>query len=343
MLRQGLINLLGNAIKFTDEGQVTLSVEAIDEKIEFAVEDSGIGIAAEQREEIFQPFAQVTESSRRYDGTGLGLAISKELVVRLGGVLEVDSRPGIGSRFNFLISLPAANRPVVQPNAERRIKGYEGHVRRVLIVDDNTPNRAVLVGLLEPLGFECIQALDGNDCLAKVSEAIPDIVLMDLVMPGIGGLQTTRRLRADPALTELKVLALSASAFDINRQQCLDAGCDDFLAKPVQPQALLDVIAALLNLEWIEEAPVADLPEYLTTDSIGEPVQPVPEAIAAALLGAARKGHARGVIDQAQALEALGEPHAAVAQQLHKHARAFSFDAVVALVERSRNDTPPKP
>ncbi len=161
-LRQVLINLLGNAVKFTESGEVVLRLTSTNQTARFEVQDTGPGLPPERINELFQPFTQLHDGTKPKEGTGLGLAISERLVRLMGGELKVSSTPGVGSRFWFELTLPAAREAVaVTSRTEQTIVGYRGPKRRVLIADDKAVNRAVLVGLLAPLGFQCSEAVDG--------------------------------------------------------------------------------------------------------------------------------------------------------------------------------------
>ncbi len=297
-LRQIVFNLMSNAVKFTATGGVVLAVEAGTEgAIRFCVSDTGPGIADEDRDRIFEPFTQV---GRRMvasaSGTGLGLAISRSLVERMGGTLRLASAPGRGSRFWFEVVLPPA---VARSEAvvARRIVGYEGDRRRVLVVDDNTANRAVMVDMLAPLGFEVAEALTGAAALAAAETFQPDLVLMDLRLPGeIDGLEATRRLRRTPRGGAMRIIAVSASAYDLDRRDCLAAGCDAFLAKPFREEELWSLTARLLDLTWRQ----ADTEE--TRTPFGELMEPPPAAEAAAIHELAAKGDVVGIRARAQAL-----------------------------------------
>ncbi|MCA1993272.1 MAG: PAS domain S-box protein, partial [Coleofasciculus sp. S288] len=236
-LRQVLINLLGNAVKFTEKGSVVFKVgywsvvsgfdvsaqpngqwsvekkqQRTTDKIWFQVEDTGIGIAPEELEEIFLPF-QRGNRSHSSEGTGLGLAISRKLVRMMGSELFVKSTPGQGSVFWFELELPEVAGWTEPDRAiERPIIGFKGKTRKVLVADDNPENRSVLVNLLCPLGFDVAEAIDGDDCLRKAAEFRPDVVLMDLVMPKLNGFEATQQLRQSPDFNEIVVIAASASA-----------------------------------------------------------------------------------------------------------------------------------
>ena len=209
-LRQVLINLLGNAVKFTDEGEVRLKVDAGGEKqrLRFEVIDTGVGIAPDHLEGIFEPFKQVGEAERRAEGTGLGLAISREIVGLMGGELKVESRVGEGSRFWFEIALDRVEREVeIASEWERTPTGFEGAPVKVLVVDDTLENRQVLVDMLQPLGFTVSESEDGQAGLDRVREWHPDLILMDLMMPGMNGFEVIKQIREDVDLRETKVFA----------------------------------------------------------------------------------------------------------------------------------------
>lgn len=268
-LRQILLNLLGNAIKFTDRGRVCLRVgyEDTDQgmRLRFQVEDTGIGIPADKLEEIFAPFSQGGAPGKLHEGTGLGLAISRRLAHLMGGELHVASREGEGSRFWLSIELPEVC-PMTDAHVRARapiVRGYAGPRRRLLAVDDRRENRGLLRAMLEPLGFEVCEAVDGASALEAVAIQTPDAILMDLVMPGMDGVEAIRRLRSNPASRELPIIALSASVFEHSRRDSLAAGSDAFLPKPVRIESLVEILGQTLGLSW----------NYLahTDDRIGSP------------------------------------------------------------------------
>jgi signal transduction histidine kinase/FixJ family two-component response regulator len=264
VLRQVMLNLLGNAAKFTNRGgAVSLRVQC--ERVETAqylarlsVEDTGIGIAQEELDRIFEPFHRVSTPGRIVEGTGLGLAITRRLVEAMGGRLLVDSRPGEGSTFTVEIALEAAPARVSQPAPPAQIAGYSGDTRTVLIADDNGDNRALVRELLESVGFVVAIASDGADALRVMRRSVPDLILTDLVMPEMDGIALVRTVRGDPHLAGIPVIAMSASASEYTRQDALQAGCSAFLSKPLDLAALLTEVGTLLGLEWQrQEAAVA--------------------------------------------------------------------------------------
>jgi CheY-like chemotaxis protein len=336
-LRQVLLNLLGNAIKFTEKGSVTFRVGEREGKLRFQVEDTGIGIAAEQLEKIFLPFQQVGEHRLHTEGTGLGLAIGRQLIQMMGSNIEVKSTLGSGSVFWFDLDLawicPSAE--VVKAEKARKIVGFRGDKRKILVVDDRESNRFVLVNMLEPLGFEMVEATDGLDCLAKALEFKPDCIFLDLVMPGSDGFETTRRLRAMP-LADVVIIAVSASVFDCDRQQSQVVGCDGFLPKPVREADLLEQLRIHLDLEWVYEE------EIIAKGTDGEgggemtatPIVPPSAEEMAVLLDLAMMGDIRGIVEQAARIEALNRQWAAFALHLRQLAQGFKEKQILEFIRK---------
>ena len=231
-LRQVVINLMDNAIKYTPEGGIALKVGFHEERLRFLVEDTGIGIKPEHLMTIFQSFQQVHDSKIRTEGTGLGLAISQKLVGLMGTVLQVTSTTGEGSTFWFDLDLPeASGQQLASQTPDPKIIGVKGNRTRILVVDDKLDNRMFLYDLLSPLGFEVVEAIDGEDCLRKMSEVVPDVVLMDLRMPKRNGLEATRTIRHTPRFEQIVIIAISASSFEHNRYECTEAGANGFISK----------------------------------------------------------------------------------------------------------------
>jgi len=253
-LRQVLLNLLDNAVKFTDRGEVALRVEVDGRaRLRVEVQDSGAGMEAAQLARLFQPFEQVGNLEDRNRGTGLGLAISRQLVRLMGSDIQVHSVAGQGTRFWFELATESAV-PDAPAAATPRpaVTGYAGRRRRVLVVDDIPMNRTLLVEALDRLGFESVQAADGVEALDCMDRQAFDLVLLDIVMPRLGGIDTVSRLRERDA--GLPVIAVSAGATAEDRDRSLAAGANAFLSKPIDLQALLDQLQASLQLEWLHEA-----------------------------------------------------------------------------------------
>jgi len=256
-LRQVLINLFGNAVKFTDRGKVSLFVSAQpceaskSYKVHFAIADTGVGLDPDKLEDIFLPFQQVGDRARRYSGTGLGLPICQKIVEMMGGKLQVKSTLDQGSTFWFEIELTEVpNHANPLPIDSRTISDYSGDRRKILIVDDKTENRMVLSDLLSPLGFIVTEAIDGEDCLIQAQVFEPDLILLDMVMPHLDGNETTKRLRQLPMFQKTAIIMVSASVFNQDRNLSLEVGCNAFIAKPVEPDTLFYTMQSLLNLDW---------------------------------------------------------------------------------------------
>ncbi|MBW8778906.1 MAG: response regulator, partial [Burkholderiales bacterium] len=255
-LRQVLLNLLSNAVKFTDRGEVVLAVSATARNaasvtLRFEVRDSGIGMTESQTARLFKPFEQVGDAHRREGGTGLGLAISRELVRLMGSDVHVASSPGAGSRFWFELALPLGGSRRPELAAQGRPAGYQGRRRRVLIVDDVPQNRAVLVDSLNVLGFDLAEAADGQQALESAQQSRPDMIVIDVTMPVMDGLEAMRRIRAMPTLAAIPVMASSGNDSQALRAECASAGADAFLPKPVDIELFLIETARLLSLTWV--------------------------------------------------------------------------------------------
>lgn len=251
-LRQILLNLLGNAVKFTQKGEVRFSVDRIQQNVlHFKVEDTGIGIPKDKIQEIFLPFHQVADNDIQTEGTGLGLAISKTLAHMMNSQLFATSEHGKGSCFEFHLPFKETNvaSEIIAPN-NRKIIGYDGRIIKILVCDDQKTNRDVLSQLLSEIGFDVIEAVNGRDCLEKALANRPDIILMDLMMPEMDGFKAANALRSMPEIEDTIVIAVSAGVFNQTRQQSIKAGCNDFIPKPVLTDELLEKISRHLSLKW---------------------------------------------------------------------------------------------
>jgi PAS domain S-box-containing protein len=347
-LRQVLLNLLGNAVKFTDHGEVALRVSAVPlaaagtiqaapgapprTRLRFEVKDSGIGMSADQLARIFQPFEQVGNPERREGGTGLGLAISQKLVGLMGGTIEVESTPERGSRFWFELDLPVASEAERAPAAQRGVVGYEGRRRRLLIVDDVPQNRAMLLDMLQALGFGVADAKNGAECLAMLDSFRPDLIIMDVMMPVMDGREATRRIRQLPEWSHIPIVHVTASASQEDEGKCYAAGANAFLAKPIEEDLLLSTIGTLLSLAWVRaSAPVETLAE--NTEELVEAAIPPAEEIAA-LLQLVRMGNMQTIAARADYLEKLDPAFALFARRVRTLAQSYQSKALAAFVAR---------
>ncbi len=257
-LRQALLNFAGNAVKFTHTGSITLGARLLEDDasgllVRFSVEDTGIGIASEHLPRLFQVFEQADPSiTRKFGGTGLGLAITQRLAQLMGGECGVHSEPGAGSRFWFTARLQRGHGAVpvatldAATNAEEQLRrGHRG--ARILLAEDNEVNREVALAMLHGVGMNVDIAADGREALNKVRTGRYDLVLMDMQMPEMGGLEATQAIRALPGWRDRPILALTANAFQEDRLACEAAGMNDFIAKPMDVGALYSAL-----LRWLE-------------------------------------------------------------------------------------------
>ncbi len=256
-LQQALLNYVGNAIKFTERGGITLRACVLEDEAEsvlvrFEVQDSGIGIPAEALPRLFKAFEQAENSTaRKYGGTGLGLAITRRLAELMGGQAGVESALGVGSTFWFTARLvknvsQAGSLPLLASEAEKTLR-QRHHGRRILLVDDESLNLEVAKYLLEDVGLVVVTAGDGEQALSKVQESSYALVLMDMQMPVLDGVNATRQIRLLTDCQDIPILAMTANVFAEDRARCLDAGMNDFLAKPLDPEILFSTL-----LKWLD-------------------------------------------------------------------------------------------
>jgi signal transduction histidine kinase/DNA-binding NarL/FixJ family response regulator len=255
-LRQVLINLLGNAVKFTKDGLIILRVQQEeDERWRFEVADTGPGIADEISDRVFEPFQQGLRD-REAGGTGLGLAIARRHVELMGGGLGVESMTGHGSRFHFTLDLPASATTFEMDAGRGEIcRLAPGRHVRALVVDDVLENRNVLSAMLHIAGCDSTMAENGWQAIQAVRDLRPDIVFMDMRLPGLDGIRAARLILNDPGAPPVRIVATSASVLQGERERCLAAGCDDFLAKPFRTEQIYSCVASLLNVEFVRERP----------------------------------------------------------------------------------------
>ena len=251
-LRQVLINLLGNAVKYTKQGSVTLRITPFDDAICFEIIDTGIGIAAQDLERIFYAFYQTDSGMAYSDGTGLGLAISQEFVRLMGGKINVNSKEGEGSAFSFTIALPEVSAPSVALKQPLKVVALaDGQPScRILIAEDEPDNRLLLTRVLENVGFEVRAVGNGQQAVQMFESWQPDFIWMDMRMPVMDGYQATKAIRALPNGRAVKIAALTASAFKEDRESILSAGCNDMLTKPLNEDSLFKIMGQLLNVQY---------------------------------------------------------------------------------------------
>jgi signal transduction histidine kinase/FixJ family two-component response regulator len=330
-LRQVLLNLIGNAIKFTDRGHVTLQVEQLalnhnSVTLRFTIADTGAGISPEDTHNIFHAFEQVGEQKRKSEGTGLGLAISQQITQLMGGQIQVKSQLNVGSDFYFDVSVPLAEDWQQQQTAALgHVIGYEGKPRHLLVVDDRWENRAVLLNLLEPLGFVITEAEHGLSGLEQMQQKLPDLVITDLEMPVMNGFEMLKQLRQDDRLRSLKVIVSSASVAQTDQQMSLDAGGDDFLTKPVDLHELFKLLEKHLELVWKYEAHADSAP--IVSAFIAPPA-----ADLTAWLDLVQQGRFQKIIELAEQIVA-DDQHQPFLREVIQLAKKFQAEPLERLIQ----------
>lgn len=339
-LRQILINILGNAVKFTTRGSVIFRLKYQREMANFEIEDSGPGIVAEDLEHIFEPFSRGrTVHVGATGGTGLGLTIAKMLTDLMGGELTVDSSPGKGSRFRIRLFLPqiAAAAQNEQGAARARPIGYIGVRRRILVVDNEKTDRELLVSVLEPLGFQLAQAASGQECLDIIPRFRPHLIFMDLAMPGIDGWETIRRIHAG-GITDAEIAVISANAFEKGAENDVGLASENFITKPVRVNQLLDWIGRHLDLEWVRaEAPPPQPTPALPPARLNYP----PEAYLHALEEQIDLGYVRGILNKLGEIERLDSVHGEFVELMRQLARQFQFEAMKEILRKGQQQHDP--
>lgn len=347
-LRQVLLNLLGNAVKFTSSGTITFRADwsagdrsshadkgASSPTIRFMIEDTGVGIATEQLASIFLPFQQIRESIDFVEGTGLGLSITDQLVRLMNGDLYVSSQAGRGTQFRLSLALPEApSVPTTNRVTQRSesIMGYEGPRKTILVANDGYSTCSILTNLLLPLGFTVIEASNGHEAVEQAIEHLPDLILLDLVMPHLDGFGALAKIRANPAISPAKVVAFSARVFEQDRRHSQQAGFDDFVPKPVDLDALLTKIGHHLNLVWQTRLPTHELlvskANMSRKGTTTDPAQ-LPEAEQLeALVKLASMGDIQGILAHLTALEHDNPAYQSFVDDLRQAAGEFDMRTI---------------
>ena len=343
-LRQVLLNLLGNAVKFTNEGSVTLRVRnrGISEKqisLKFEIQDTGVGISPEELNGIFNPFEQAGDEEKRFEGTGLGLTITRRLIDLMGGELHVESTLGKGSVFWFEINLPV----VKAPSAPRRITdksqiaGYKGKTQKLLIVDDTKENRQLLSDLLVPLGFDVTTASTGKDGVEQAKAGRPNIILMDLVMPVMNGMEAVKIIRETKEVRDVPIIAISASVLDMDKEKVRLSGCQEFIAKPVDADRLFDIIKQYLELEWVFEEVVPASEATRPKTELEEKLIPPPTPELEVLYELTMFGDLKRVREKALELEESDIRYAPFVRRLCAHVEEFEDEPILKLLDQFIN------
>jgi PAS domain S-box-containing protein len=342
-LRQVLMNLLGNAVKFTREGGVTLRVACSDlpgsfreggRRLLFEVEDTGPGIAPHELDAVFDPFKQTASGQQSSEGTGLGMPISRQFVRLMGGDLTFSSELGVGSLFKFDVQIEladAADVPTAQP--ARRVIALEPDqpTYRLLVVEDREASRRLLVKLLAPLGFEVREAVNGQQAIEIWEDWKPHLIWMDMRMPVMDGHEATQRIKATTQGQATVIVALTASAFEEDRTMILSGGCDDFVRKPCREEEIFDTLAKHLGVRFVfeEGAQPIGVPTEATAGVLtAAALAALPADWVASLHGAASQLDADLIL---ALLDQIREQNASLADGLASLVHDFRFDTIMAL------------
>ncbi|MCU0533773.1 MAG: ATP-binding protein [Hydrococcus sp. Prado102] len=353
-LRQVLINLLSNAIKFTNKGSVTLRVSSVighlslarnhkeQTSLHFEVEDTGLGIAPEEMKQLFQPFGQTESGRKSQQGTGLGLAISREFVQLMGGKIDVKSVLGQGSHFSFDIQIKPALYSFANdtnPTTRRRIIGIEpGQPEyRILVVDDRSTNRQLLLKLLEPVGFALREAENGREAVAIWDEWQPHLIWMDMRMPVTNGFEATQQIRSDSRGQATAIIALSASVFEEERSLVLSAGCNAFVSKPLQEEAIFEIMAQYLGVRYCYEetdfcVPQSRLENESRYELTARSLTVMPSEWIDKLQQAAAHLDEQSILD---AIAQIPQEHQLLARALQDKVYNFDFDQIMNLARET--------
>jgi PAS domain S-box-containing protein len=345
-LRQVLTNLLDNAVKFTEVGNVTFQVSiletqptnfaetATNQRLRFQIQDTGVGIDREQLEQIFQPFEQIGELNQKSAGTGLGLSLSQKIINLMDSEIQVISEPGVGSIFWFDVDFPLA-----QPSSQlgmsiqqRQVTGYQGYTRCLLVVDSQPENRAAIADCLQPLGFDIVEATDTTSGIRRAQELIPDLILTKATFPNSDRFYLVRQIRQSQYLAHLPIIVLLDTSQTSDRRQSIAAGGNDFLSHPIDPAELLQKLEKHLQLQWIyqEKSPT---PQPSPASNEDPPTIPPTDAIET-LYQLTRKGSLKKVQKYVASLQQRDPQLTSFSQKVLQLARSFQEEELLEFLEK---------
>ncbi|MDM8568907.1 ATP-binding protein, partial [Thiotrichales bacterium HSG1] len=324
-----LLNLLGNAVKFTDNGHITLKVEAKGTDIRFIVEDTGVGINAKELKSIFDPFHQVGDRERQIKGTGLGLSISRNLVDLMDGKLQVESKIGFGTKFWFDLSLSVAEKTIQDVEPDLPIIGIKGQPPKVLVVDNGWENRAVIVDFLVPLGFQIQEANNGAKALEKAMEIVPDVIITDLIMPEMDGFELISKIRQTPKLNDKLIIAASASVYEEDQNRSIVVGGNVFLPKPIHLENLLSHLQQYLNLTWV----YGNTKEIVEEVTVQQDITFPPTNIIAEMYELSLMGDVNGLADQLEKLSQTDSKLQPFINKVQKWLKSYQLEVISEWLE----------
>jgi signal transduction histidine kinase/CheY-like chemotaxis protein len=337
-LRQVLINLLSNAIKFTERGCVTLQVEVLEIKQEsfketvrllFHIEDTGVGMEPELLDKIFLPFEQLGTTKNKSEGTGLGLALSQKIIEMMNSKIKVKSLEGMGSIFQFEIECLVAEDWTETSSITRtgRIVGYAGERKKILVVDDRWENRSLFINLLSSLGFELIEAENGQDGLEKAITYLPDLIISDINMPIINGWKMLEEVRTIDKLQNTLFIVCSVSTFDNDSQKAIKAGANYFLNKPVKSKELYRVLAKQLQITWLYSNEEITKSMSLKSRPKNNIVIP-PASELTMLLEFAKQGKIKGIQQELDRISQIDPEYQDFVNELYSFVKSFNIKKI---------------
>ena len=339
-LRQVLTNLIANGIKYTEKGKVTLRVKIVESessqllRLRFEVKDSGIGIRKEDQAIIFSPFEQIGDQPSTEAGTGLGLAICQQFVELMGGHIGVSSEPGQGSLFYFEIPVSACS-----ISSKRSASSHHQHVTglvhgqphyRLLIAEDKLENRLLLRSLLEPLGFDLREAVNGQETVEQYNDWHPHLIWMDIRMPVMNGLEATRIIKENEEGNNIKIVALTAHALEEERLEILAAGCDDFIRKPYRDTEIFDALGKHLGVRFLYSKEVASATADQETTLDEEQLQKIPADLIEKLQEATL------LLDKEQCLQVAGmisDHNHELGKQLRRMVEELQYKQILTILD----------
>ncbi|WP_107670417.1 hybrid sensor histidine kinase/response regulator [Cyanothece sp. BG0011] len=333
-LKEVLINLLGNAIKFTPSGGVYLRVTRDNNYLNFEIEDTGIGICQEELNKVFQSFYQCQNSLQRQEGTGLGLTISKKFIELMGGEIRVNSVVGKGTTFRFYIDLvEVQNYQVTSQFNHQKIIGLEPNQPqyKILIVDDNLPNRRLLLKLLQPLNFSLQEATNGQEAINLWQEWCPDLIFMDIRMPVMDGFQATKYIKAKLQVKKTIIIAVTASVLEEKETLIYQAGCDGLIRKPFDDHEIFEALHKHLGLRYTYKSSVSS--QLLSTSDDSLSLEELPESWLPQMNEAIVKGD---IILASELINQIRLDYPILGQQLTELLHNYEFEELLRLTERKQ-------
>jgi two-component system sensor histidine kinase ChiS len=353
-LRQVLMNLLGNAVKFTEQGSLEIGVHCIDcsegsqcQQLRFVISDTGLGIAPEELETIFDPFIQAANTNQEHEGTGLGLSISLQFAQLMGGNLTAKSELGVGSSFTLEIPIEGSDGiSSIEARPQRRVVGLEDgqQTYRILAVDDKEVNRQLLVKYLQPLGFEVREAKDGNEAIEIWEAWDPHLVLMDMRMPVMDGYEATRHIKSTTKGQATVIVALTASALEEDREVILSEGCDAYIRKPFTEIELFEVLSKHLGVRFVYGEALSELSGFegdLIDGALSEAqrnaIKKRLKSLSPELLSDLEEAAIRGSLHRIEAtISKIAEEDLQLGETLRELAQWFNHEEIISLIHQAR-------